>query len=314
MKKVLALLIVLSVSLVYFGACSREETSSHQEENSSVVVKKTFARYYLVETGQSETGETIITGDFSHSLSNFGLSVTNKQRIQDPLLIGKSKKPFSTGINFTYAYTEVFIDKNQDPVPFYGSYDVYRNKANELMYLKGTDTLGFLFRTFDSKLSNGKGISEDKAKTVAEEFLKTIMPEEKFSQFTRVKVAPVQINRVPFIYVRHIEGYETDEFLSVMVHPCGEVSSYNGMNLYKYDTLESKIKKEDVEQAERELRAHVDRLNLKNAEQGSVTIVTNSQGKLFLRLFVEHDMDSNDRTYSTISQFYTNLEAVEPLA
>ena len=291
MKRFLTLLIVLSVSLFCFGACA----------------DPSFEFHFL-------TDEQLNIGDEMTKGETFGLRTFQTQKQKDPSLKKDMKKLPHDGARVWYECTEITVDQNQNPI-FYGSYDTYQNEIVEAEYLHSTDVLCFYFKSFPQSADHGKGIADHKAKQIAEDFLKAVMSEEKFSQFTYVEAESVQRDSVSVAYMRYIHGYLTDERLSVTVHPCGEVASYNGKNLYKYDKLESRIKKETLEEAEQELKAGIDALNLKNVRQGDAVIITNSQGKLFLRISIFHDIElSKGNTVSADKQFYVNLEKVEPLA
>ena len=113
-----------------------------------------------------------------------------------------------------------------------------------------TDIISYYHRPFNADDSYPL-MDEMGVKEIAETFLKNIVSEERFNTFAYSGMTMDALGRYALSYIRYVEGYPTDEVLSVWVDRCGDVSGYNGYNLQKYDSIEKTISKEKLDVAKK---------------------------------------------------------------
>ena len=303
MKKLLAILILLSMILAFTVSCrssdkNNKENKQDAENNEKVEVKEDPEPEVRIFS-QINSESDISKGDSSFvSTESLGLYTDKVYRVFDDL---KDKTKTFSGFEgeFVYYRSRCMLSGVMpgEYGSFYSVYDIYKNKNDpreEVDLLHGTNTI-VSYSNIDTSGSLEEK-DDNKLKETARKFLLNTMNEEKFNEFTFVNCETSLAPRFHGIsYVKYINGYATDEAVFIMVSPSGEtVMGYNGYNVGKYDTLESTISKEALDTAYDALKEKI------ASRDGTATvihdprIITNTEGKVFLQINYEYkDLKGN---------------------
>ncbi len=165
---------------------------------------------------------------------------------------------------------------------FYSVYDVYENNLERVMYLHDTDIIcsysaeGGNYGKYEEK-------SDKEVRQIAENFLMRIMSEKTFSEFELDSFYTASRGMYGVKYVRYMNGYKTDETIDVQIYKTGAIAYYNALELKKYDAFENKVKKAELDSAKAALIKKAEELNLNKVELQEYELVTNTEGKLFMK-------------------------------
>ncbi len=198
--------------------------------------------------------------------------------------------PF-TSAETSYQYSNCSESKKGSAVKgdFYSVYDVYKNDQEDLIYLHDADLLcRYFFR--ENYTSESVSMTKEEALTASNTFLAGFLSQEQLNKFESpdVEEGPDGILLYSIVYVRKIAGYDTDETIMVLISPSGKIVGYNGENLNKYDGYIDVITKEKVATSEELLKDRIQSTGLTNYTMDSPVIVTNTEGKLFLKICVRY--------------------------
>ena len=231
--------------------------------------------------------DNTIPKNFSASTA-FGV-YTNKERVSLNDAKKEDKVSPLTGESIEYKYT-ISYRKTSTAGEFgtyYSQFDRFENDSEIIDYLHGTDQIMYYSvpSEFDPALPS---MSEEKVKTIAEEFILDIVTQDSFEQLTYVQMSIDPLDRYTLLYTRYINGYPTDETISIWIDKDGTVSGYNGYNVGKYDLLESKMSKQALDKAYSTLSEQINKLELFELNCHEPQIVTSSTGVVFLRIAITY--------------------------
>ncbi|MBQ8743426.1 MAG: hypothetical protein IJZ03_08690 [Clostridia bacterium] len=305
MKKLLAILILLSMILAFTVSCrssdkNNKENKQDAENNEKVEVKEDpepEVRIFSQINSESDISKGDSSFVFSKSLGLY----SSVQYVKVSELDGSIKKFAGSSDEFIYEQSRCTSGS------FYNAFDIYSNKNNgeKFTVLRGTDIVVFYENLSKSKVDFAEAKEED-LKTVAREFLLKIMSEEKFNEYTFVQSDSLLAPPLhAILYVKYVEGYKTDESISIFFDPSGEtVMGYNGYNVGKYDTLETNITKKALDEARDALNEKLASMKLENLQTHDPCIITNSEGKVFLEMKFSYDHPDG---YAATSSLVTNV-------
>ena len=269
-KKILVVILAICIML-WLCSCSNEAAEKKTDNNPLI----------LAVSAQGVTNSKV------HGIGDpteYGLYTASERRqLSDARNTVKS--PFNSSKELQYKCSECIFKNslNAEIGDFYCIYDEYSSGKEDIMLLHDTDIVCFYHKEYNPDESYPL-MEEVEVRAIAENFLKSIMSEETFSKFDYKRMSMDALGRYGLAYVRYIEGYPTDETLSVFVDRCGEVSGYNGLNLKKYDTLEDSLTKEQIEKTETYLLRYIDSQEGQVLEKYDPVIVTNTSGELYLSM------------------------------
>ncbi|MBQ8742686.1 MAG: hypothetical protein IJZ03_04900 [Clostridia bacterium] len=291
MKKTISVLILLAMILTFTVSCKNSDADKKNQNNYShngVSEKRIFSGSAgFGESGENHSGLV--------STSSIGLFTSVEDKVFNELN-GKTRKFSGFNGEFVYQKSECTLkgNKSGEYGSFYSIHDVYKNDSHELIHvLHGTDII-----TFYSNLAGQMGESvelwEDDRKQIAENFLLDIISEDKFNEFTLVQNSHTNVGLHHIKYLKYIEGYASNESLSIFLYESGEIMGYNGTDLGKYDSLESKITKKTLDEARDALNEKLSSMKLENLKTYDPCIITNTEGKVFLQMNYEYtDLKGN---------------------
>jgi hypothetical protein len=233
---------------------------------------------------------------------------TKKVTTEFSELKGKTKK--FPGKDDTFVYRQSSCTLKANEVGKYGSfyciYDEYVNQNGShesFMVLHGSDTVAF-YSNIGDKGNSADILSEEEIKKSAESFLSNIMTDEEFSEFTLSQYESSGRGFWALRYDKILNGYKTDETISIFVYSSGKIMGYNAYNLKKYDFLESKITEEALNEARDALNEKLASMKLENLQTHDPCIITNNEGKVFLEMKFSYDHPNG---YAATSSLVTNV-------
>lgn len=237
--------------------------------------------------------------------SDYGVCTALSTQTFDELTNTKIQPAFSTQ-TFEYVESMCYLKNNtfSEYGSFYSVFDVYRNGEDEVKCLHGTNKIAFYFTPYEQSTSS-LTISESSAKSIAEEFILRIIPQQQFDNFTYLDTSTDALGRFMVCYVRYISGYATDETIAVWVDTNGHVSGYNGYNVGKYDSLTKQLNKEKLDSSHKLLLSKIASLNLSVERYDAPCITTSTDGKLFLQVNVHY---ANTFDYSFADSLFISIE------
>lgn len=247
---------------------------------------------FLYVPGLAMTDSKDKISNHFHKSGDYGVH-TDRKEIKISALQNKTKKnPFS-GNEAIYQYSRCSLLNNQSEEigTFYSIFDRYKDGETIIDYLHGTDQIAFYSSSRDQNESYPV-LTELEVRSYAESFILSIMPLETFKNFSFRQMEIDALGRYALSYVRYIEGYRTDETISIFVDRSGHISCYNAYNVGKYNSLVDTIDKSSLDQAHNALLQQLFLLDLSELSCGSPKIITSSTGELFLELAINY-VDSN---------------------
>lgn len=189
------------------------------------------------------------------------------------------------------------VGKDGEFASYYGIYDKYIKDRESFEILRGTDLIVYYDNIHSVKESEKVPLSSEDAKKIADEFLKTILPEGIFEKHEKGSPVGGGYYSFPFIvyYKRPLHGYDTEETLCVYIGKDGKVQGYNGKALCKLDHCRDNVTKEQIDTARDTLLEKLKSLNLENLRVDSTSLVVNTEGKLFLQIAYQYSHEDGGR-------------------
>lgn len=245
---------------------------------------------FLMSFPEGQDGEKI---DGFDTVSRHGLYTKDSTKIFDDLK-GKSKtNPFKTSDTLEYKYSRIITDSFSGiSGSYYSVYDVYESSHETVEYLHGTDMLCFYS---NSEKHSGESVvdvySEEKAQSVAREFLLRFMSEKELDGYKVESVSSSSLFMCSVHYARYIGDYRTDDVLSVFIDRYGKADGFNGKNMKKYDGISDTFTLDDLNASAEILTKKLADSNLKNINMHSPTITTDINGKVYLEIRFSYEAE-----------------------
>ena len=252
---------------------------------------------FLYVPSTEEKADTTIQDHFSPS-NIYGV-YTEKVKYSQDEYVGNEKISPVSGKTLRYNHTEAYLKTSlsNEYGTYYSLFDKYKNDSETIVYLHGTDQIAFYSIPSDSD-SHSPKLTEDQVKMIAEEFILNIISEENFANFKFIQMSIDPLNRYSLLFMREINGYYTDETISIWVDMDGTVSAYNGYNVGKYDTLADKLTVDKLDNACQTLIEKIRTMNLKNLTMHYPVVITSSTGEIFIKIPIyygdEYDIGASD--------------------
>lgn len=317
MKKTVSLILVLIMLFICITACSTKTEESTDDNKTSVDNTHPIDIIFLYAAGEASEGSEDLLIGFGQA-GDYGINdgwIDSELKVYTELK-DKLKTPFDGSKTFVYTgsdrtyrnintrgygYTSIRFGK------FYCTYDEYIeivtdehtdiNMLEVVRYLHGTDILTYYRRSVSEEaLQTEITIEEDVLKKTAEGFALKIISKEDLSKYADGQVTYTPVKGLCSVnYDRYINGYLTDESISVYIASNGEIMYYSAPFFGKYDTLEAELTKEKLDKANKKLRNKIEELRLTNLSMGISRVVTSTSGEAFLRIPIEYDTDEGSR-------------------
>lgn len=266
-----------------------EQTEQQTEAptEGQVIVDPIQGTVFLYVPSEAARIDNSVPDNFSAS-SVYGV-FTNKERVPLTEYQGKSKISPITSEPVKYNYTVSYRKATTEGEfgTYYSQFDRYENDSEIIDYLHGTDQIVYYSTPSDSDPALSL-MSEEKVKAIAEAFILDIISQESFDQLSYVQMSTDALNRYALLYVRYIEGYPTDETISIWIDKDGTVSGYNGYNVGKYDPLSEKLSKQALDAAYSTLTEKINKLELTELKCHEPQLVTSSTGVVFVQVSITY--------------------------
>jgi CRISPR/Cas system CMR-associated protein Cmr5 small subunit len=288
MKKLLAILILMSMILAFTVSC-RSSDKNNKDEKKQFLDNDSEKRVFSTVDGFGDDVAGSCTGLVSNA--SLGVHTTSEYKKFEELKGTTKTFPGVDGI-FVYYESRCLLkgEKSGEYGSFYSIYDTYKNQDNpkeEFEVLRGSNIItGYLKNDYQSGAF--KEISEDDLKGAANDILLKMIGREKLSEFVYSKIENVANLLHAVIYEKYIEGYVTDEAIMVLFSGPGEFVAFKCENSGKYDSLSKSITKKALDEAHSALKEKI--VSIKDL--GTVTktyapcIITSTDGKVFMEMKV----------------------------
>lgn len=263
---------------------NNNEVSGNETPNNSIFL------YIPAYDGNNEYYEA--SGFVSSTLH--GVNVDVETVVYNHLVNQTKSHDVLSEESFTYVYSELAYKTSDstDPGSFYSIYDVYRNAQYKVKYLHDTDFLVFHSKKYNPDDSFPQ-MTESEVRSIAEAHLSKIVSKDILDNLEFRNMSIDALGRYALMYSRYIEGYDTDETISIWVDRSGEVSAFNGMNIGKYNHIQIP-QKEQIEIAYSELVKKIEGLPFDNIRCVGTMITTDTMGRIYLEIFINFKTDMYD--------------------
>ena len=207
------------------------------------------------------------------------------------------KQITALGSVFTYQDSDRYwkTTSEEEFGTFYSSYDEYRSEDGaSVRYLSDSDRMTLYLSGDLSHIDSAPSpLTFEQARVVADEFLRSILPETILDHIPWYTTSDSTISSaISVVYNRSIHGYLTDEDIVVAVDTrTGQIRGYNGQCVGKYAELEKHLTKELLDETAAKLEAKVVSLGLRELEMRQPVLTTNTDGEVYMSLTFDYDSD-----------------------
>ena len=263
---------------------SYDEVQSSDEIQYSNKVQALNERVYLYVPSEAIT--TITTTGFK-TASEYGLYTQTEYVEYDDMKNSTVLSPEGQTLQYRRSDCKKKSNSSEELGTFYSRYDVYENGEETVRKLHGSEIMVFYSRSFNSD-TNYPEMNETQVREIAEQFLKENVSEDVLNNFEFDYMNTDILGRYALLYRRYVEGYRTDENISIWVDRDGRVSGYNGYNLGKYDNRDESITREDISASEKLLLNKLDSMNEQDLKCNGIKLTTDTAGNLFLTMYISY--------------------------
>ena len=264
---------------------------------------------FLIATSESGSEVPKRASEFQ-SASAHGIGISSRRSELDQLK-QTSKSPFNNGVQYVYDYSNIKATSEVDGTQgtFYSRFDVYSNGSEQVEYLADSNLI--VYYSGSGKAQGEQQCSEEELLQTARDFLQKCMGAEALSKYTYSGMDPDVYGMTTLAFNRYIEGYKTDDVLSVFFADDGSVLGYNGRNACKFDAVTAKITKEKLDGATAKLMKKINALELVNLTHGNPTLTTNTSGEVFIKIWIRYEViesfNGNDLTDTRLDSLYVRV-------
>ena len=239
----------------------------------------------------SENGSTISdqSSEFK-SAASYGIS-TAFQTIEEKSLLESVKDPFNDGSTYTYRDSTRYLkaEKEGEFGTFYSQFDHYYGNNADLKYLAGTDTIVYYYK-YSNPPTQSKQLDEKELISQAKDFLKQCIPEKSLANYEYGGMEHGALNMTLISFRRVVEGYSTDDVLTIFFDEAGEIIGYNGYSACKYDAISVKLTKDKLDSATEKLTQKIDALELNILTRSDPVLTTNTSGDVFIEIRIRYEI------------------------
>lgn len=284
------------------------DISEISKDNIEVYIKTNFIGGVSLQTPENSAAV-----HFNNNADEQGIDVSASVSIKADVPTEKTVQMFGDTYKVDYKGSKITSDKTEKS-DFNRRFDTFwysdSNSGDKIrtVYINGTDTIGYIFRDSDSFkewTENDEYLSEEELCQTAKEFLLSVLPEEEFDKYTLIDISyPKKRSSIYYdvTYRRYINGYETDDILSVMISQNKMVVSYNGKKYNKYSSVEALLTKERLDAVSDALNEKISSLNIECERIIDGGLVTDIYGNVYISVIISYGdrMDQLDCLYATV--------------
>ncbi len=318
MKKYATILVV--IALMFSTACfSNEEPKTGQsllllditEINSDSI--DVYVKTHQTTDEPQQMAKNSVAAHFNKNADEYGIDVLTSCQVYADVPLSKSLKIFSRDFNVEYSGSSIATDslKKSDfnrQLDSYAYIDKNTGDRVEVKYLNETNTVGFVYRfSKDIKgwTQDDKYLHDEELNMIARDFLLSLLPDEELEKYTLIDISlPQKGNSIYYYvtYMRYINGYETDDILSVSISQNKEIVGYNGKNYKKYSSVENLLTLERINAVSTALRDKIDGLNVEYESIYNCKLATDVYGGVYIAMSISYGdmMSQQDCIYANI--------------
>ena len=282
MKKLIPL--ILTVSLLFtIASCSSTPTTPSTSTEAPAPQEDLF----LIGISQGESGLVGQSSTFQ-SANSHGMDRALHTVLIDRLK-NKTKDPFSDGTQFTYKRSEVKYESASSTKigSFYSQYDVYYAGNKHVEYLADSNLIVY-YQDINYPANGQQQCSEEELLQKAKDFLQKCIPASELAKYTYSGKPSNTAGMTGLKFTRYIEGYQTDDVLTVFFSDDGTIMGYNGREACKFNSVSTKITKEKLDTATAKLMKKIEALELHNLTYGDPVLTTNTSGEVFIKIWIRY--------------------------
>lgn len=284
------------------------DISEISKDNIEVYIKTNFIVGAFLQTPENSAAV-----HFKNNADEQGIDVSESVSIKADVPPEKTMQMFGNTYKVDYKGSEITSDKIEKS-DFNRRFDTFwysdSNSGDKIrtVYINGTDTIGYIFRDSDSCKEwneNDEYLSEEELCQTAKEFLLSVLPEEEFDKYTLIDISyPKKRSSIYYdvTYRRYINGYETDDILSVVISQNKMVMAYNGKKYNKYSSVEALLTKERLDAVSDAMNEKISSLNIEFERIIDCGLVTDIYGNVYISVIISYGdrMDRQDFLYATV--------------
>lgn len=304
MKKISVLLIVLMIITALTSCGDSDSIVSNDNQNGSnviyeVITAKNFefyADHSNLSYGESANSiATVFKDSKEQGVGGFTAKTVYVPSVAKTkeIVVEKSK------VSFEYDRSDLPDEKYQDVCPknLYNYVDKYLSTSNNdavcsIDFMHGTDIVLWYYCPVDymDQANVLDGLQDDALFDVAEKFLLNFFTQKELAGYSRFRVTKDEsdkTNRV--IFKRILNGYETEDIVTVVLYQNGKVRSFNACNRGRYNetVLPKDLTKEQIDKVNESALKQLNELKGYTVTRATPQIVMNGKGELFLEYVVE---------------------------
>ena len=292
MKKLLSI-VMASVLLGSMVSCAHKAGDSSASTTPAPVTAPALPdEYNIMMLLGEDGGQYNPKFTFRKSFSEPSRSRTQKES----KYVGTTKQVKGDDRVFTYYESEIRYtnpeypksgsDQNQKG-SHYAHFLTYQSEDHtELTFLADTDLVVWYGKSHSPNYSDRKTFSDEQLKEIADNFVLQYVSKDKFDTLTFENIWTDQFDQHVVSYRRSIEGYLTDEKITVTIESDGVVEYMDARGLYMFDGLPYLISKRNLDAASNYLREQIDALGLADLTYSPFYLTTDGDGNIYLEQIV----------------------------
>ena len=314
LKYVLCIIVLIS----FMCSCSESTDSANNsplmdiseisKDNIEVYIKTDF-----IVGAYLQTPEYSAAVHFKNSADEQGIDVSASVSIKADVPPEKTLQMFGNTYKVDYKGSKITSDKTEKS-DFNRRFDTFWhsdiNSGDEIraIYINGTDTIGYISRASNSNklwTENDEYLSQEELCQTAKDFLLSVFPEEEFDKYTLIDISYPEKRSSSCYFVtyrRYINGYETDDILSLAISQNKTVMAYNGRNHKKYSSVEALLTKERLDAVSAALYDKLDELKVNYESVYDCRLATDIYGGVYISMSISYGdkMNQLDFLYATV--------------
>lgn len=255
----------------------------------------------------SSDGVASTAHDGFDNAGKYGINSPHTELILDEMVGKKVDFGEYKGLVYKKSETKAVSEISKKKDSFYAEFDIFESEDGlvTVTYLHGTDKVIRCDWKMPKNNDNTAAIGVDNARKIAEDYILSQIDQELFDKYTFMDASVLITGHSYCVYYqRMVEGYHTEEAITVYMSTSGEIWCVWFENVEKFDNVSTKITAKKLDQAQELLIEKVESLELDEMKIiGSPRIVTDTNGTVYLCIYVEYKVDS----FRVLDSFYISV-------
>ena len=293
MKKTVCLFVVFM--LLFIVACNHKSVENTSSSDSQY-------KFY----SEATWGETNTSFQDIKNVKLWKVSGNNEIILDDTL---KTKKFELHGDSLELEYTATRVMDKDNTGKLFGKYDfgidVYSTEISDNSYYvhfrHDNGRMCFYSRTVKNNYRE-EALSEQEMRDIAVSELDNRLDVGWNDVYTEYRYDEHRLNlnatfpeEFGVVFRRSIHGYSTEDYISVIMSPRGEILAFDARTYGVFDEIAQTITKERLDAAKAALNKELLSDTLVNAKIAGHIICVNAKGEVYLKAGFSYDLDNGER-------------------